>query len=82
MSKPTCGSDGNIYSNACRMKSKNCGKHVFEVPMAFCLSQERNRVGSANACPVSCEKEKDRMTCGSDGNVYRNECEMKMLNCG
>lgn len=64
------------------MKSKNCGKHVFEVPMAFCLSQERNRVGSANACPVSCDKEKDRMTCGSDGNVYRSECEMKMLNCG
>lgn len=82
VSKPTCGSDGNIYSNACRMKSKNCGKHVFEVPMAFCLSQERNRVGSANACPVNCDKEKDRLTCGSDGNVYRSECEMKMLNCG
>lgn len=82
VSKPTCGSDGNIYSNACRMKSKNCGKHVFEVPMAFCLSQERNRVGSANACPVTCDKEKERMTCGSDGNVYRSECEMKMLNCG
>lgn len=82
VSKPTCGSDGNIYSNACRMKSKNCGKHVFEVPMAFCLSQERNRVGSANACPVNCDKEKERLTCGSDGNVYRSECEMKMLNCG
>jgi len=82
VSKPTCGSDGNIYSNACRMKSKNCGKHVFEVPMAFCLSQERNRIGSANACPVNCDKEKDRLTCGSDGNVYRSECEMKMLNCG
>lgn len=82
VSKPTCGSDGNIYSNACRMKSKNCGKHVFEVPMAFCLSQERNRIGSSNACPVNCDKEKERLTCGSDGNVYRSECEMKMLNCG
>lgn len=82
VSKPTCGSDGNIYSNACRMKSKNCGKHVFEVPMAYCLSQERNRVGSSNACPVNCDKEKDRLTCSSDGNVYRSECEMKMLNCG
>lgn len=87
VSKPTCGSDGNIYSNSCRMKSKNCGKHVFEVPMAFCLSQERNRVGTANACPVSCgdgkaTTDKDRPTCGSDGHVYRSECEMKMLNCG
>jgi hypothetical protein len=25
VAKPTCGSDGKIYSNACRMKSKNCG---------------------------------------------------------
>ncbi|CAH0386305.1 unnamed protein product [Bemisia tabaci] len=81
VSKPTCGSDGNIYSNSCRMKSKNCGKHVFEVPMAFCMTQERNRNGASNACPVSCDDEKDRLTCGSDGNIYRNECEMKMLNC-
>lgn len=81
VSKPTCGSDGNIYSNACRMKSKNCGKHVFEVPMAFCMSQERNKNG-AIACPVSCEGEKERIICGSDGNVYSSECEMRMLNCG
>ncbi|XKL66702.1 hypothetical protein PGB90_010122 [Kerria lacca] len=82
VSKPTCGSDGIIYSNACRMKSKNCGKHVFEVPMAFCLSQERDRHGVANACPINCQGEKEKPTCGSDGNIYKNECEMKMLNCG
>ncbi|XP_067000155.2 serine protease inhibitor dipetalogastin [Anabrus simplex] len=80
VSKPTCGSDGKIYSNACRMKSKNCGKHVFEVPMSFCVSHERN--ANSNGCPMNCDGEPERATCGSDGNVYRNECELKMLNCG
>nr|CAD7204337.1 unnamed protein product [Timema douglasi] len=78
--KPTCGSDGQIYSNSCRMKSKNCGKHVFEVPMSFCVTQERS--GSGNVCPLSCDGQPERPTCGSDGNVYRHECELKMLNCG
>lgn len=50
--------------------------------MAFCLSQERDRHGSANACPISCANEKEKPTCGSDGNIYKNECEMKMLSCG
>ncbi|XP_021926798.1 serine protease inhibitor dipetalogastin isoform X1 [Zootermopsis nevadensis] len=80
VAKPTCGSDGKIYSNSCRMKSKNCGKHVFEVPMSFCVSHERNANG--NGCPLNCEGEDESLTCGSDGNIYRNECELKMLNCG
>nr|CAD7434128.1 unnamed protein product [Timema monikensis] len=78
--KPTCGSDGQIYSNSCRMKSKNCGKHVFEVPMSFCVTQERS--GNGNGCPLSCDGQLERPTCGSDGNIYRHECELKMLNCG
>ncbi|XP_034256084.1 agrin [Thrips palmi] len=91
VARPTCGSDGQIYTNACRMKSKNCGKHVFEVPMSFCMTQERTSGGSgaggaasaaSAACPTSCEGEKERLTCGSDANVYRSECELKMLNCG
>ncbi|KAJ9573703.1 hypothetical protein L9F63_008916, partial [Diploptera punctata] len=55
-------------------------KHVFEVPMSFCVSHERNAHGSG--CPLNCEGEDENLTCGSDGNVYRNECELKMLNCG
>lgn len=58
-----------------------CRKHVFEVPMAFCMSQERNP-GAAAACPTSCTGDRERLVCGSDGNIYRSECEMKMLNCG
>jgi len=53
---------------------------VFEVPMSFCVSHERNANG--NGCPLNCEGEDESLTCGSDGNVYRNECELKMLNCG
>lgn len=78
--RPTCGSDGKIYANVCRMKSKNCGKHVFEVPMAYCVSQERSP--TSVACPTDCAGELEKPACGSDGLVYRNECEMKLLTCG
>nr|BAM19105.1 follistatin [Papilio polytes] len=62
------------------MKATNCGKHVFEVPMAFCVSQERTSGGES--CPTDCSGQKEKLVCGSDENIYRNECEMKMLNCG
>nr|CAI5842728.1 unnamed protein product [Callosobruchus analis] len=78
--KPACGSDGKVYANVCRMKSKNCGKHVFEVPMAYCASQERTSHGSS--CPIGCKNESEKPTCGSDGYIYRSECELKLLNCG
>ncbi|XP_057656527.1 serine protease inhibitor dipetalogastin [Diorhabda carinulata] len=78
--KPACGSDGKLYANVCRMKAKNCGKHVFEVPMAYCVSQERTSQGGS--CPTSCKSEIEKPTCGSDGFVYRSECELKLLNCG
>ncbi|KPJ18481.1 Agrin [Papilio machaon] len=80
VARPTCGSDGKLYANACRMKATNCGKHVFEVPMAFCVSQERTSGGEY--CPTDCSGQKEKLVCGSDENIYRNECEMKMLNCG
>ncbi|KAF5283957.1 hypothetical protein FQR65_LT13649 [Abscondita terminalis] len=78
--RPVCASDGKIYTNICRMKSKNCGKHVFEVPMAFCSSQERT--SHSLSCPLGCANEIEKPTCGSDGNIYKNDCEIKMLNCG
>ncbi|KOB64979.1 Agrin [Operophtera brumata] len=80
VAKPTCGSDGKLYANACRMKATNCGKHVFEVPMAFCVSQERT--SGSEPCATDCQGQKEKLVCGSDENIYRNECEMRMLNCG
>lgn len=70
------------------MRSSNCGKHVFEVPISFCMSQERAGGSSAAAtnkiedCPTDCVREAQQMICGSDGNVYTSMCELKMLNCG
>lgn len=80
--KPACGSDGILYSNTCKMRAKNCGKHVFEVPMSYCVSLERTSGSQSNACPLDCKSEPEVPTCGSDGSIYKNECEMQMLNCG
>ncbi|XP_044745398.1 serine protease inhibitor dipetalogastin [Coccinella septempunctata] len=79
--RPTCGSDGKMYANVCKMKAKNCGKHVFEVPLAFCSTQERT-AGETKSCPTSCSNEIEKPTCGTDGYIYANECELQLLNCG
>lgn len=50
--------------------------------MSYCVSLERTSGGQTNACPLDCKYEPEVPICGSDGNVYKNECEMQMLNCG
>lgn len=84
VARPTCGSDGVLYASVCKMKTTNCGKHVFEVPLSYCMTQERN--GNKNNyiddCPTDCSGEQRETICGSDGNIYNSLCEMKMLNCG
>lgn len=73
----TCGSDAKLYNNGCQMHRKNCGKHVYEVPVPFCLNQLYR-----TACPTDCANEDLEPVCGSDGNVYPNLCQMKKLTCG
>lgn len=89
VARPTCGSDGRLYASACKMRATNCGKHVFEVPISFCMSQERAGAGASTTnnvavdnCLTDCSKAPQQTICGSDGNIYSSLCEMKMLNCG
>ena len=82
VARPTCGSDGRLYASACKMRASNCGKHVFEVPISFCMSQERNGGNQVEDCPTDCSNSQQQLVCGSDGNIYSSLCELKMLNCG
>lgn len=75
-----------VYASACKMRSANCGKHIFEVPMSYCMSQEQRTANVAGNpvldCPTDCAKVPQQLVCGSDGNIYSSMCELKMLNCG
>ncbi|TRY69282.1 hypothetical protein TCAL_08082, partial [Tigriopus californicus] len=77
ISRLTCGSDGKLYNNGCQMLRKNCGKHVYDVPVPFCL----NKLYRTD-CPGDCSDQPEDLVCGSDGNVYRNDCELKKMTCG
>ena len=50
---------------------------MFDVPVPFCL----NKLYRTD-CPVDCSDEDDHFVCGSDGNIYRNTCEMEKMTCG
>ena len=55
------------------MKKETCGQKVVPVASKYCRVTE--------ACEQECPKEKKHV-CGSDNQIYRNECLMKQQNCG
>ena len=62
----------DLYSNQNHFR-----RHVYEMPVPFCL----NKMYRTN-CPMDCSNKETEPTCGSDGNIYRNECELKKMTCG
>ncbi|KAG5872345.1 hypothetical protein JTB14_017029 [Gonioctena quinquepunctata] len=84
---PVCGSDGNVYKSTCQMKLLTCGQGVNEIKKLretrFRSTQVRSRERTSHSlsCPTGCKNELEKPTCGSDGFIYRSECELKLLNC-
>jgi hypothetical protein len=71
-----CGSDGNAYRSTCEMKMKTCGQNVVEAADSYCQATKYCQRG------VKCPTTKKKMICGSDGQFYPNECQMRRENCG
>ncbi|XP_015781039.1 agrin [Tetranychus urticae] len=79
---PVCGDDDRMYSNKCLMLKMNCGKKkVKAVNKSFCIESARRSSRRLEHCPKHCLLV-DRPVCGSDLQLYRNECVMRQKNCG
>nr|CAH0098172.1 unnamed protein product [Daphnia galeata] len=74
-----CGNDGRTYPSPCHLKMASCTRGTELAHVGACM-----KITPDNSCPESCpdQRESDLPVCGSDGNVYRTQCEMKKLTCG
>ncbi|KAG0427286.1 hypothetical protein HPB47_025651 [Ixodes persulcatus] len=77
---PVCGRDGKFYPNLCIMQRRNCGKRIGTQDLAVCIAKVRES-RRLDACPKTCPEIYEPV-CGSNAEVYLNECVFRQENCG
>ncbi|CAG0913064.1 unnamed protein product [Notodromas monacha] len=74
---PVCGTDSVTYANKCSLEVSECRKGIRLAHKGAC-----SNLTESDECPTEACPSEDSPVCGSDGNVYRNWCEMKRSTCG
>jgi hypothetical protein len=74
-----CGTDGRTYLNKCLLQSAYCERGIEFAHYGHCM----NTSAVSEQCPTSCARSlMSGSVCGSDGNVYPSQCDMKRETCG